>query len=205
MWLCDGEVVVRVLQGAGMVLAICLLVACGRAEVSPTTPTPVVSTTSQAPSPSLSPSPSPSPTETLDPDQVAARTVVMEFFRLMGEARRNPKSSIQPVANITTGAAQDRYPAQIRDYRQKGWTQVGDILVTPEEVGPVVRRGDEKTVKVTVCIDNTPADVVDSATGESVLLEDRQFVMRWVVDTIGKGEVWQVEDASTEGVESCDQ
>ena len=203
MWLGDGEVVVRILQRAGAVLAVGLLVACAPTEVPTTTPTPVASTTSPAPSPS--PSPSPSPTETLDPDQVAARDVVMEFFRLMGALRKDPKLPIQPVANITTGAAQDRYPAQLFDYREKGWVQVGDVLVVPEQVAPVVMRGEQKTIKVTVCIDNSGADVVDASTGKSVLTEDRQFVMRWVLDTVGEGVFWMVEDASTQAIESCDK
>ena len=203
MWLGDREVVVRILQRAGAVLAVGLLVACAPTEVPTTTPTPVASTTSPAPSPS--PSPSPSPTETLDPDQVAARDVVMEFFRLMGALRKDPKLPIQALADITTGRAQEEYPAQIFGYWEKGWVQVGDILVTPEVVGAVEMRGEEKTIAVTVCVDNSSADVVDPATGESVLPADRQFVMRWVVDTVQEGTRWKVEDTSTQDIESCDQ
>ena len=123
----------------------------------------------------------------------------------MGELRKNPGSPIQALADITTGRAQEEYPAQIFGYREKGWVQVGDILVKPEAVGPVVMRGEDKTVAVTVCIDNTGADIIDPSTGKSVLSADRQFVMRWVVDAVSGGKRWMVEATSTEDIDSCDQ
>lgn len=201
MWLGDGEVVVRILQRAGAVFAVGLLVACAPTEVPTTTPTPVASMTSPAPSPS--PSPSPSPTETLDPDQVAARDVVMEFFRLMGDIRKNPGSPLQPLADITTGRAQEKHLASIFEVLESGAVQRGDIVVVAEGVGPVAARDGQKTAKVTVCVDNSGADLVDPETGKSILPEDRQLHMRWVVDTVQEGNRWKVEDTSTEDIATC--
>ena len=76
-------------------------------------------------------------------------------------------------------------------------------MVLVETVGAVVPRDGEKTVAVTVCLDTSGADLVDPVTDRSVLPEDRQLHMRWVVDTVTEGSRWKVEETSTEDIESC--
>ena len=81
----------------------------GRSSVA--SPSPTMVTTSAFPGPSPS-SVSPQPSETFSPEQQEAADRVIEYFRILDEVSTNPDASIQPLADITTGAEPDtRYAA----------------------------------------------------------------------------------------------
>lgn len=199
----------RIARRCGALLTATLLAACTPAAPEPS-PTPAPSpttTTTTATVPATSPTPSlslsPSPVETLDPGQIAARDVVLEFFRLSGELRKDPSLPLQPLANITTGIAQEAYLKEIIEIRQANARQVGDILVVLREVGPVRIGETDKAVTVQVCSDNSTADLIDQSTGKSVLPPDRQIFIHWFIDATSSGARWLVQDISTKDVDSC--
>ncbi|MCC2594200.1 hypothetical protein LKO27_12360 [Tessaracoccus sp. OS52] len=178
----------------------------GRGPVPGDTPAPTRETTlpqSPTPSPSPAPSPSPSPSETLDADQLAAREVVNEYFRLLNELRKDPELPVQLLANITVGQTQDLDVRAIVDLRTKGAIQEGDIVWTILEVTRASDRGEGRVVVLQACTDNSGSDVINQATRESILPADRPNFIHWTIDAVTENGVWKVGDLTNTEVESC--
>ena len=118
---------------AAAVVAVVVVSGCGGdGSSAPKSPSPwgkttMVAPSTTSPSPSLSPSSSasPQPSETFSPEQQEAADRIIEYFHLLDEIRTNPETSVQPLADITTGQTQDLDLKDIDEYRSKGWVQKG--------------------------------------------------------------------------------
>lgn len=192
----------------GIVAAAFLLVACTPADDPSPSPSPTEETTSAAPSPTpstatQSPTPSPTPSETLDADQIAARDVVNEFFRISEELLKDPDRPLQELADITTGVTQELELKNIAQWRAEGAVRTGELQWVVLTVGPNVQRTDGQFVVVQVCTDNSGADMVDSESRESLLPEDRSIFIHWTIDAVLEGSWWKVGDLTNTRVDSC--
>jgi len=167
-----------------------------------TTPT---ASTSPTPSPSPTPSdtPSPTPSPTLDADQLAAQSIINEFFRISNELSKNPELPLQPLADITVGQTQALQLKAIADFRAMNAVQVGDLDWVVLGVDPVTTQDSGKLVVVDACTDSTGLDVVDQGTKKSVLPDDRTPVLRWTIDTVEENGYWRVGDLTNTAVNDC--
>src|SRR5690606_29774472 len=123
--------------------------------------------------------------ETLDADQIAARDVVNEFFRLTNELLKNPDMPMQPLADITAGRTQEEQLKEIADLRASNAIQLGDdqwVILTVAE--PAERTEQEKVVVVQACSDTSQLDIVDRDTQVSLLPPERATHLRWTMDVV---------------------
>ncbi|SDL80909.1 hypothetical protein [Tessaracoccus oleiagri] len=172
--------------------------ASASASASPSLVPSVSSSPSVEPSPS--PKPSPSPTSTLSPEQEAAVETVLEYFRLKNEIRKDPSRDFQPLADITTGQIQRELVEEVELFGTQGFKQVGDVTYEVQEVGAQSASG----LPVQVCSDSSGSDVVNDATGESVLTEDRAHFVRFNLTVLQENNTLKVASGQIEEVSSCD-
>ena len=182
---------------AAAVVAVVVVSGCGGdGSSAPKSPSPwgkttMVAPSTTSPSPSLSPSSSasPQPSETFSPEQQEAADRIIEYFHLLDEIRTNPETSVQPLADITTGQTQDLDLKDIDEYRSKGWVPV-DV-------------DGARMVQVQVCTDGKDTDLVDAKTGESTVNPTRPRYLLWDMQVVKPATVWLIGDATNEIVGGC--
>ena len=158
--------------------------------------------TSAFPGPSSS-SASPQPSETFSPEQQEAADRIIEYFHLLDEIRTNPETSVQPLADITTGQTQDLDLRDVDEFRSKGWVQTGDVKVYIKGAEEPTDLDGSRVVQVQVCSDSSGAELIDSKTGEKVLNPTRPRFLLWQMQVIKPATVWLVGDATNEVVGGC--
>ena len=163
---------------------------------------PSTTTTSPFPGPSSS-SASPQPSETFSPEQQEAADRIIEYFHLLDEIRTNPETSIQPLADITTGQSQDIDLRNIDEYRSKGWVQTGTFTVHIKGAAEPVDVDGARMVQVQVCTDGKDTDLVDAKTGESTVNPTRPRYLLWQMQVVKPATVWLIGDATNEVVSGC--
>ncbi|RMB57864.1 hypothetical protein [Tessaracoccus antarcticus] len=193
-----------------LALGLGALTACSTTDPDPTTTPTIVATTPTAstspiksPSPSVTPSTTPS--ATLDADQLAAQSVVNEFFRISNELSRNPELPLQPLADITTGQTQAIYVKEVADFRAMNAIQIGDVSWIVVAVGPLTQGDVGKVVVADVCTDNSAMDVIDQQTKKSILPKGGSTTIRWTIDVVEENGFWRVGDLTTTTVKGCPQ
>ena len=197
---------------AAAVVAVVVVSGCGgdgsSAPKSPLTfdrssvASPTMVTTSAFPGPSSS-SASPQPSETFSPEQQEAADRIIEYFRILDEVYANPDSSVQPLADITTGQSQDVDLKDVDKYRKNGWVQTGTFTVHIKGAEEPTDLDGSRVVQVQVCTDGSEADFVDSKTGESIANPTRPRFLLWDMQVVKPATVWLIGDATNEVVGGC--
>ena len=160
-------------------------------------------TTTPSSSPPV-PSPSkPQPSETFTPEQLEAANALIEFIRIRNEVFSNPDADPQPLKNITIGQSQEIQMDTLAEYRRKGQVQTGEAVVRITGASEPVEVDGVRSVDVQMCTDAGKVDVIDSATGKSVVPIDRPQYLRWNVNVVKTGERWKFGDATNENALRC--
>ena len=159
-------------------------------------------TTAAQPSAASSPS-GPQPSETFTPEQLEAANVLVEFIRIRNEVFSNPDADPQPLKNITIGQSQEIQTDTLAEYRRKGQVQTGEAVVRITGASEPVEFDGARSVDVQMCTDAGKVDVIDSATGKSVVPIDRPRYLQWNVNVVKTGEGWKFGDATNENALRC--
>ena len=155
---------------------------------------------SSSPVPSLS---KPQPSETFTPEQLEAANVLIEFIRISDEISSNPDADPQPLMDITIGQSQEIQMDILTEDRRKGQVQTGVTIVHITGASEPVEFDGVRSVDVQMCTDVGKVDVIDSATGKSVVPMDRPRYLQWNVNVVKTGEGWKFGDATNENALRC--
>ena len=150
------------------------------------------------------PSPSkPQPSETFTPEQLEAANVLIEFIRIRNEVFSNPDADPQPLKDITIGQSQEIQMDTLAEYRRKGQVQTGEAVVRITGASEPVEFDGVRSVDVQMCTDAGKVDVIDSATGKSVVPVDRPQYLQWNVNVVKTEAGWKFGDATNENALRC--
>ena len=169
---------------------------------SPSSESPSSEVSSSRPSKSVTPS-EPQPSETFTPEQLEAANVLVEYYRIRDEVLGNPDADSQPLKNITTGQSQEIQMKHFAEYRRLGHVQTGATVVHITGASEPVEVDGVRTVDVQMCTDVGQVDVIDSATGKSVVLPGRSRYLRWNVNVVKTEEGWKFGDATNDRALGC--
>ena len=160
-------------------------------------------TTTAQPSAASSPS-GPQPSETFTPEQLEAANVLVEYYRIRDEILGNPDADSQPLKDITTGQSQEIQMKHFAEYRRLGHVQTGATVVHITGASEPVEVDGVRTVDVQMCTDVGKVDVIDSATGKSVVISSqRPRYLQWNVAVVKTEEGWKFGDATNESAPGC--
>ena len=165
---------------------------------------PVSSSSSSEPSFSQSVvSSGPQPSETFAPEQLEAANTVIEFIHIRNEVFSNPDGDPQPLKDITMGQSQEVQMNRLAEYRRLGHVQTGEAVVHITGASEPVEVDGMRMVDVQMCTDGGQVDVIDSATGESVVLPGRSRYLQWNVTVVKTEEGWKFGDATNNRTLGC--
>ena len=159
-------------------------------------------TTAAQPSAASSPS-GPQPSETFTPEQLEAANVLVEFIRIRNEVFSNPDADPQPLKDITIGQSQEIQMDTLAEDRRKGQVQTGEAVVHITGASEPVEFDGVRSVDVQMCTDVGKVDVIDSATGKSVVPIDRPRYLQWNVNVVKTEAGWKFGDATNENALRC--
>ena len=159
-------------------------------------------TTAAQPSAASSPS-GPQPSETFTPEQLEAANVLVEFIRIRNEVFSNPDADPQPLKDITIGQSQEIQMDTLAEDRRKGQVQTGEAVVHITGASEPVEFDGVRSVDVQMCTDVGKVDVIDSATGKSVVPVDRPQYLQWNVNVVKTEAGWKFGDATNENALRC--
>ena len=170
---------------------------------SPSSESPSSEVSSSRPSKSVTPS-GPQPSETFNPEQLEAANVLVEYYRIRDEILGNPDADSQPLKDITTGQSQEIQMKHFAEYRRLGHVQTGATVVHITGASEPVEVDGVRTVDVQMCTDVGKVDVIDSATGKSVVISSqRPRYLQWNVAVVKTEEGWKFGDATNESAPGC--
>ena len=159
-------------------------------------------TTAAQPSAASSPS-GPQPSETFTPEQLEAANTVIEYFRISDEVSSSLDADPQPLMDITTGQSQTIEEELLAENRRKGQVQTGTTVVHITGASEPVEFDGVRSVDVQMCTDVGKVDVIDSATGKSVVPVDRPQYLQWNVNVVKTEAGWKFGDATNENALRC--
>ena len=159
-------------------------------------------TTTAQPSAASSPS-GPQPSETFTPEQLEAANTVIEYFRISDEVSSSLDADPQPLMDITTGQSQTIEEELLAENRRKGQVQTGTTVVHITGASEPVEFDGVRSVDVQMCTDVGKVDVIDSATGKSVVPVDRPQYLQWNVNVVKTEAGWKFGDATNENALRC--
>ena len=172
-------------------------------SLSPSSESPSSEVSSSRPSKSVTPS-GPQPSETFTPEQLEAANTVIEYFRISDEVFSNPDGDSQPLKDITTGQSQEMDMEDLNDYLRQGYVQTGVTVVHITGASEPVEVDGVRTVDVQMCTDAGKVDVIDSATGKSVVISSqRPRYLQWNVTVVKTEEGWKFGDATNDRALGC--
>jgi len=145
----------------------------------------------------------PQPSETFTPEQLEAANTVIEYFRIRKAVFSDPDGDPQPLKDITTGQSQEIDMEDLNDYRRQGHVQTGEAVVHITGASEPVEADGMRMVDVQMCTDVGQVDVIDSATGKSVVLPGRSRYLRWNVAVVKTEEGWKFGDATNDRALGC--
>ena len=170
---------------------------------SPVSSSPSSEVSSSRPSKSVTPS-GPQPSETFTPEQLEAANTVIEFIHITDEVFSNPDADSQPLKDITTGQSQEIQMKHFAEYRRLGHVQTGVTVVHITGASEPVEVDGVRTVDVQMCTDVGKVDVIDSATGKSVVISSqRPRYLQWNVTVVKTEEGWKFGDATNDSAPGC--
>ena len=162
--------------------------------------------TATTPSSSSPPVPSPSkpqPSETFTPEQLEAANTVIEYIRISDEVSSSLDADPQPLMDITTGQSQTIEEELLAENRRKGQVQTGTTVVHITGASEPVEFDGVRSVDVQMCTEVGKVDVIDSATGKSVVPVDRPQYLQWNVNVVKTEAGWKFGDATNENALRC--
>ena len=159
-------------------------------------------TTTAQPSAASSPS-GPQPSETFTPEQLEAANTVIEYIRISDEVSSSLDADPQPLMDITTGQSQTIEEELLAENRRKGQVQTGTTVVHITGASEPVEFDGVRSVDVQMCTDVGKVDVIDSATGKSVVPVDRPQYLQWNVNVVKTETGWKFGDATNENALRC--
>ena len=172
-------------------------------SLSPSSESPSSEVSSSQPSKSVTPS-GPQPSETFTPEQLEAANTVIEFIHITDEVFSNPDADPQPLKDITTGQTQETQESLLAEYRRKGHVKTGVTVVHITGASEPVEVDGVRTVDVQMCTDVGKVDVIDSATGKSVVISSqRPRYLQWNVTVVKTEEGWKFGDATNDSAPGC--
>ena len=172
-------------------------------SLSPSSESSSSEVSSLRPPKSVTPS-EPQPSETFTPEQLEAANTVIEYFRISDEIRGNPDGDSQPLKNITTGQSQEIEINVLNDYLRQGHVQTGATVVHITGASEPVEVDGVRTVDVQMCTDAGKVDVIDLATGKSVVISSqRPRYLQWNVAVVKTEEGWKFGDATNDSAPGC--
>ena len=170
---------------------------------TPVSLSPSSEVSSSRPSKSVTPS-GPQPSETFTPEQLEAANTVIEFIHIRNEVFGNPDGDSQPLKDITTGQSQEIQMKRLAEYRRLGHVQTGEAVVHITGASEPVEVDGVRTVDVQMCTDAGKVDVIDSATGKSVVISSqRPRYLQWNVAVVKTEEGWKFGDATNDRALGC--
>ena len=172
-------------------------------SLSPSSESPSSEVSSSQPSKSATPS-GPQPSETFTPEQLEAANTVIEYVRISDEVYSSLDGDPQPLKDITTGQSQEVEINVLNDYRRQGHVQIGVTVVHITGASEPVEVDGVRTVDVQMCTDAGKVDVIDSATGKSVVISaERPRYLQWNVTVVKTEEGWKFGDATNDSAPGC--
>ena len=139
----------------------------------------------------------------LSPEQLEAANTLVEYYRITDEIFTNPDADTQPLKDIAIGESQTIQMKHVTERRAKGQVQTGTTVVhitgasEPEETDGV------RSIDVQMCTDSEKVDMIDSATGKSVVPPGRPSYLQWNVTVVKTDGGWKFGDATNETVLRC--
>ena len=155
---------------------------------------------SSSPVPSLS---KPQPSETFTPEQLEAANLLIEYYRIRDAVLSDLNADPQSLMDITIGQSQEIQANRLSEFRGKGQVQTGVTVVHITGASEPVEVDGVRSVDVQMCTDAGKVDVIDSATGKSVVPIDRPRYLQWNVNVVKTGEGWKFGDATNENALRC--
>ena len=150
------------------------------------------------------PSPSkPQPSETFTPEQLEAANVLIEYYRIRDAVLSDLNADPQSLMDITIGQSQEIQANRLSEFRGKGQVQTGEAVVRITGASEPVEFDGVRSVDVQMCTDVGKVDVIDSATGKSVVPVDRPRYLQWNVNVVKTEAGWKFGDATNENALRC--
>ena len=159
-------------------------------------------TTTAQPSAASSPS-GPQPSETFTPEQFEAANVLIEYYRIRDAVLSDLNADPQSLMDITIGQSQEIQANRLSEFRGKGQVQTGTTVVHITGASEPVEFDGVRSVDVQMCTDVGKVDVIDSATGKSVVPVDRPRYLQWNVNVVKTEAGWNFGDATNENALRC--
>ena len=159
-------------------------------------------TTTAQPSAASSPS-GPQPSETFTPEQFEAANVLIEYYRIRDAVLSDLNADPQSLMDITIGQSQEIQANRLSEFRGKGQVQTGTTVVHITGASEPVEFDGVRSVDVQMCTDVGKVDVIDSATGKSVVPVDRPQYLQWNVNVVKTEAGWKFGDATNENALKC--
>ena len=159
-------------------------------------------TTAAQPSAASSPS-GPQPSETFTPEQFEAANVLIEYYRIRDAVLSDLNADPQSLMDITIGQSQEIQANRLSEFRGKGQVQTGTTVVHITGASEPVEFDGVRSVDVQMCTDVGKVDVIDSATGKSVVPVDRPQYLQWNVNVVETEAGWKFGDATNENALRC--
>ena len=159
-------------------------------------------TTTAQPSAASSPS-GPQPSETFTPEQLEAANVLIEYYRIRDAVLSDLNADPQSLMDITIGQSQEIQANRLSEFRGKGQVQTGEAVVHITGASEPVEFDGVRSVDVQMCTDAGKVDVIDSATGKSVVPVDRPQYLQWNVNVVKTEAGWKFGDATNENALRC--
>ena len=159
-------------------------------------------TTTAQPSAASSPS-GPQPSETFTPEQFEAANVLIEYYRIRDAVLSDLNADPQSLMDITIGQSQEIQANRLSEFRGKGQVQTGTTVVHITGASEPVEFDGVRSVDVQMCTDVGKVDVIDSATGKSVVPVDRPRYLQWNVHVVKTEAGWKFGDATNENALRC--
>ena len=198
---------------AAAVAAVLLLSSCGGQPPGPgssgseswgTAPQQPSRATMSPSSPSAASSPSgPQPSDTFTPEQLEAANVLIEYYRIRDAVLGDLNADPQPLMDITIGQSQEIQANRLAEFRRKGQVQTGTTVVHITGASEPVEFDGVRSVDVQMCTDAGKVDVIDSATGKSVVPVERPQYLQWNVNVVKTETGWKFGDATNENALRC--
>ena len=145
----------------------------------------------------------PQPSETFTSEQLEAANTVIEFFHIRDAVFSDLTADPKPLEEITTGQSQDIQMSTLAEYRENKHVQTGATVVHITGASESVEVDGMRMVDVQMCTDAGKVDVIDSATGESVVVPGRPRYLQWNVTVVKTEDGWKFGDATNEDALGC--
>ena len=170
----------------------------GTAPQQPPRTTTTLSSSPPVPSPSK-----PQPSETFTPEQLEAANVLIEYYRIRDAVVSDLTADPQPLMDITIGQSREIDMNLLTGFRERGQVQKGTTVVHITGASEPVEFDGVRSVDVQMCTDVGKVDVIDSATGKSVVPVDRPQYLQWNVNVVKTETGWKFGEATNEDALGC--